>query len=104
MDNTPALQRTLWTLVIALAASLLLLGGGLQALQTATIASALPFAIALLGPSGALAGRYSLTAPSVSPTQRTYHLLLPPRAGGTGSECYWNIRMIKPCFVFSVTR
>ena len=49
IDNTPALQRTLWTLVIALAASLLLLGGGLQALQTATIASALPFAIALLG-------------------------------------------------------
>ena len=49
VDNTPALQRTLWTLVIALAASLLLLGGGLQALQTATIASALPFAIALLG-------------------------------------------------------
>lgn len=49
VDNTPALQRTLWTLVIAMAASLLLLGGGLQALQTATIASALPFAIAMLG-------------------------------------------------------
>ena len=49
VDNTPALQRTIWTLVIALAASLLLLGGGLQALQTATIASALPFAIAMLG-------------------------------------------------------
>ena len=49
VDNTPALQRTLWTMVIALAASLLLLGGGLQALQTATIASALPFAIAMLG-------------------------------------------------------
>ena len=38
--------------MIALAASLLLLGGGLQALQTATIASALPFAIALLGAWG----------------------------------------------------
>ena len=49
VDDTPALQRTLWTFVIALAASLLLLGGGLQALQTATIASALPFAVALLG-------------------------------------------------------
>ena len=49
VDNTPALQRMIWTLVIALAASLLLLGGGLQALQTATIASALPFAIAMLG-------------------------------------------------------
>ena len=49
VDNTPALQRMIWTLVIALAASLLLLGGGLQALQTATIASALPFAVAMLG-------------------------------------------------------
>jgi len=49
VDNTPALQRTIWTFVIALAASLLLLGGGLQALQTATIASALPFAVATLG-------------------------------------------------------
>lgn len=49
VDDTPILQRTIWTLVIALAASLLLLGGGLQALQTATIASALPFAVALLG-------------------------------------------------------
>ena len=49
VDNTPALQRTIWTFVIALAASLLLLGGGLQALQTATIASALPFAVAMLG-------------------------------------------------------
>ena len=40
-DNTPVLQRTVWTLVIALIASILLVGGGLQALQTATIASAL---------------------------------------------------------------
>ena len=49
VDSTPALQRMIWTFVIALAASLLLLGGGLQALQTATIASALPFAVAMLG-------------------------------------------------------
>jgi choline/glycine/proline betaine transport protein len=48
-DDTPALQRSIWTLVIAITASVLLLGGGLQALQAATIASALPFAIALLG-------------------------------------------------------
>ena len=48
-DNTPALQRSVWTLVIALIASILLVGGGLQALQTATIASALPFSLALLG-------------------------------------------------------
>ena len=48
-DDTPALQRSIWTLVIAITASVLLLGGGLQALQAATIASALPFAVAMLG-------------------------------------------------------
>lgn len=48
-DDTPAIQRSVWTLVIAIIASALLVGGGLQALQTATIASALPFSIALLG-------------------------------------------------------
>ena len=64
VDNTPALQRMIWTLVIALAASLLLLGGGLQALQTATIASALPFAIAMLGAFWGLAGQYWPMAPS----------------------------------------
>jgi len=48
-DNTPVPQRAFWTLVIAVIASVLLVGGGLQALQTATIASALPFSVALLG-------------------------------------------------------
>ena len=48
-DDTSALQRSIWTAVIALIASILLVGGGLTALQTATIASALPFSLALLG-------------------------------------------------------
>ena len=48
-DDTPAIQRSVWTVVIAMIASVLLVGGGLQALQTATIASALPFSVALLG-------------------------------------------------------
>jgi choline/glycine/proline betaine transport protein len=48
-DDTSALQRSIWTAVIALIASILLLGGGLTALQTATVASALPFSLALLG-------------------------------------------------------
>ncbi len=47
-DNTPALQRMIWTGVIALTSIVLLLAGGLSALQTAAIASALPFSIALL--------------------------------------------------------
>jgi choline/glycine/proline betaine transport protein len=39
----------LWAGIIALIASTLLFAGGLSALQTATIASALPFSIAIIG-------------------------------------------------------
>jgi choline/glycine/proline betaine transport protein len=48
-DDTPAPQRILWTALIALIAITLLLAGGLATLQTAAIASALPFSLALLG-------------------------------------------------------
>jgi choline/glycine/proline betaine transport protein len=47
-DDTPALQRMIWTGIIALTAIVLLLAGGLAALQTASIATALPYSIALL--------------------------------------------------------
>ena len=47
-DDTPALQRMIWTGVITLTAIVLLLAGGLAALQTAAIATALPFSFALL--------------------------------------------------------
>ncbi|MGK0339829.1 MAG: choline/glycine/proline betaine transport protein [Candidatus Azotimanducaceae bacterium] len=47
-DDTPMLQRSIWTVFIGLIAIVLLLAGGLSSLQTAAIASALPFSIALL--------------------------------------------------------
>lgn len=47
-DNTPALQRSIWTTFIGLIAIVLLLAGGLSSLQTAAIASALPFSVGLL--------------------------------------------------------
>lgn len=47
-ENTPALQRSIWTTFIGLIAIVLLLAGGLSSLQTAAIASALPFSIGLL--------------------------------------------------------
>ncbi len=47
-ENTPALQRSIWTIFIGLIAIVLLLAGGLSSLQTAAIASALPFSIGLL--------------------------------------------------------
>jgi choline/glycine/proline betaine transport protein len=47
-DDTPRLQRVLWTGIITVITIALLLSGGLGALQTAAIASALPFSVALL--------------------------------------------------------
>jgi choline/glycine/proline betaine transport protein len=46
--QTPVWQRTFWATIEGVVASVLLLAGGLSALQTASIASALPFAIIML--------------------------------------------------------
>ena len=47
-DNTPMWQRIFWTSTIGITAAVLLLAGGLPSLQTAAIASALPFSVAVL--------------------------------------------------------
>ena len=47
-ENSPVWQRLFWTLVMALLAITLLLVGGLEALQSATIMSALPFTLIML--------------------------------------------------------
>ncbi|WP_028116496.1 choline BCCT transporter BetT [Ferrimonas senticii] len=47
-DKTPVWQRIYWAASIGVVSVVLLLAGGLAALQTATIASALPFSIVLL--------------------------------------------------------
>jgi choline/glycine/proline betaine transport protein len=46
--NAPVWQRIFWAMLQGIVASVLLLAGGLQALQTAAIASALPFLIVML--------------------------------------------------------
>jgi choline/glycine/proline betaine transport protein len=46
--HTPAWQRVFWASIEGIVASALLLAGGLSALQTMTIASALPFAIIMM--------------------------------------------------------
>src|SRR5690606_3052643 len=46
--NAPVWQRIFWSLLMGAVAIVLLLADGLSALQTATIASALPFSIILL--------------------------------------------------------
>lgn len=47
-DDTPVWQRIFWSAIIGVVAIALLLAGGLASLQTAAIASALPFSIILL--------------------------------------------------------
>ncbi len=47
-DDTPILRRVFWMAMIGSSALLLLLAGGLPALQTAAIASALPFSLVIL--------------------------------------------------------
>ena len=47
--NPPVLTRLFWAIMEGLVAAVLLLGGGLVALQTATIITGLPFALVLLG-------------------------------------------------------
>lgn len=46
--NTPALQRAFWAILEGVVASILLLAGGLQALQSMTVITALPFSVILL--------------------------------------------------------
>lgn len=46
--NTPKFQRVIWAVSIGAVASILMYGGGLNALQTAVTISGLPFAIILL--------------------------------------------------------
>jgi choline/glycine/proline betaine transport protein len=47
-DETPLWQRLFWSILVGVVAMALLLADGLKALQAATIASALPFALVLL--------------------------------------------------------
>jgi len=48
VPNPPVWQRVFWAVCAGLVAAVLLLAGGLQALQTAALASALPFAVVML--------------------------------------------------------
>jgi choline/glycine/proline betaine transport protein len=47
-ENSPLWQRLFWTILIALLSIILLMAGGLAALQSATIMSALPFTLIML--------------------------------------------------------
>ncbi len=60
-DDPPVLQRLFWAISEGSVAALLLLGGGLKALQTMTITSALPFTLVLLAACAGLARKLDAT-------------------------------------------
>ncbi|MFW6052856.1 MAG: BCCT family transporter [Desulfosalsimonas sp.] len=66
--NPPVLSRLFWSITEGVVAAALLIGGGLAALQTATITTGLPFAIILLGMCAAL---YKGLSEYVSPRKIT---------------------------------
>jgi choline/glycine/proline betaine transport protein len=87
-NNTPLWQRVYWAGSVGLVAAVLLLGGGLSALQTMTIASALPFAVVLLF---AMAGL--MKALQVDSLKRASLLFRPTPADGNDHNNSWKERL-----------
>ncbi|MCV6590340.1 MAG: BCCT family transporter [Marinobacterium sp.] len=79
--NPPQRFRIVWGLGLGIVAAVLLLAGGLKALQTATIAAALPFSVVLLFMCAALVKGLNDEAEGV-----VYHPVVPARAGDKTAE------------------
>lgn len=77
-SKTPLWQRVFWSSLIGIVAMVLLLAGGLQALQTVTIASALPFSIVLLVSAYGLLKALAVDAAKRASLERT---TLTPKVG-----------------------
>lgn len=77
-SKTPVWQRVFWSSLIGIVAMVLLLAGGLQALQTVTIASALPFSIVLLVSAYGLLKALAVDAAKRASLERT---ILTPKVG-----------------------
>lgn len=88
-DNTPVWQRIFWASVEGIVAAVLLIAGGLGALQTMTIASALPFAVVLLVATYGL-----LKALKVDIVKRdSLHLNVSPVVIGHSDNATWENRL-----------
>lgn len=90
-EKTPAWQRLFWSLGIGVMAIALLLADGLQALQTATIASALPFSIVLIAAIWGL-----LRALQLDVTKRRTHrqMHLAPRPTPANEDWHRRVRTL----------
>ena len=80
LGTSPVWQRLFWSTLIGVVAAALLMADGLQALQTATIASALPFSLVLLVAMWGLFKALRLDA-----AKREFHQL-PSSGGGTSAD------------------
>lgn len=87
-NNTPLWQRIYWTAGVGVIAAVLLLADGISALQTMTIASALPFAVVLL-----IAMFGLIKALRVEAYKRDSMLLAPGLTQGTGNNEAWRERL-----------
>lgn len=87
-EHTPIWQRIFWSVAAGLVAIVLLLADGLQALQTATIASALPFSVILLASVWGLLKALSLDITKRGTYYRTH---LAPRTGASSDN--WQQRL-----------
>ncbi len=88
---TPIWQRVYWSVMIGAVAVVLLLAGGLAALQAATIASALPFAIVLLW---AIYGLHRALAVDMLKRESLLgRSPLPPTVGGRLTDETWRLRV-----------
>ncbi|XOV82823.1 MAG: BCCT family transporter [bacterium] len=87
-DDTPLPRRIFWMAMIGLSAMVLLLAGGLSALQTAAIASALPFSLAILA---AIWG--FVKALSVDHAKRQTQLLTNMAPTGGAHSTDWKTRL-----------
>ncbi len=88
-DNTPLWQRIFWASTEGVVAAVLLIAGGLGALQTMAIASALPFAIVLL-----IATYGLLKALRVDIVKReSLHLNVSPVVIGHNDKATWENRL-----------
>jgi choline/glycine/proline betaine transport protein len=88
-DVTPVWQRIFWSSSMGVVAIALLLADGLTALQTATIASALPFSIILLIATWGLFKALSLDAAKRSLRYQSLNL----SSGGSGNGDAWQRRL-----------
>jgi len=80
--DPPVVLRVFWAVTEGVVAAVLTLGGGLTALQTASIATSLPFAVVLVLMAWGLLKAFREDMPALSYSAAHRHYMKEPAAGG----------------------